>query len=81
MLVCCLAFYPTVQTERIIVRNTSLYTWKNRFNEWSDIPQCVEMISKTLSGIKLLEEEIEKLSREWFYNIHMHKLLLDRIRG
>ena len=67
-----------------IIRNTNLDTWKNHFNDWSVILQaliCVEMISRTLPAIKPLEEEIEKLSREYFYKKHMHKLWLDKVRG
>ena len=38
---------------------------------------CAEMISKSQPAIKPLEAEIEKLSRECVYKIHMHNLWLD----
>ena len=88
MLARCPAFYAirssTIHTLRdIIVRNTNRDTWKTHFNDWSVILQtliCAEMVTKTLQATKPLEEEIERLSRNCFYKIQMHKLWLDKVR-
>lgn len=88
MLARCPAFYEirlsTIHTLKdIIVRNTDLDTWKTHFNDWATILQtliCAEMITRTLPVIKPLEEEIERLSRDCFYKIHMHKLWLEKVR-
>ena len=88
MLARCPAFYAirssTIHILRdIIVRNTNRNTWKTHFNDWSVILQtliCAEMVTKTLPAIKPLDEEIERLSRNCFYKIHMHKLWLDKVR-
>lgn len=88
MLARCPAFYSirssTVQTlKNIIVQATGHDIWNEYFSDWSVILQtliCGEMVSKILTAIKPLEEEIERLSRECFFKIHMHKLWLDKTR-
>ena len=52
--------WKTMFDPYIYVRNSSLDTWKNHFNDWSVVQQtliCAKMVSKSLPAIKPLEEE------------------------
>ena len=88
MVCCCPAFHDdrvsSVELlKQMILQETSLCTWNSRFSDWEiilRIPVCPDFILNSIPELRQVISKIEKISRDYFYKIHIKRLRLKRKR-